>query len=301
MMKKDDWDVNLDFSNYGDVQDKWWKVESPSSFALTFLAIASVIGCGWYFFGPDQDGSGPLPVPLIQAEAGPSKIRPENAGETNIPHQDKLVYNRLNPDENTSDNPRNIERLLPPPETPVIPNQQARTDGQTPTIDPNKPVVMAEDDMAGDARENHTFPGFSPPPAAEKEGIQPQGAKIEGIPGESQPVLNEDHLAVQEKKPAATVLSQSVEKVEKNARGGFRIQIASLPSPDLAKREWMRLQKSYAPVLSNQTPHFVRVDLGARKGVYHRIQIGHFKTRQDAQSLSRQLTQAGLACLVVPN
>ncbi len=53
--------------------------------------------------------------PLIQAEPTPYRVRPDNPGGTDFPHQDKLIYGRLAP---TTERP--VERLLPPPEEPVI-------------------------------------------------------------------------------------------------------------------------------------------------------------------------------------
>lgn len=316
-MRKDDWDRNLDYARYDDFKDKWWQMESPSSFALAFLGIAVVVGGGWYFFSSeDQDSL--KPVPLIQAAPGPSKIRPENAGQTNVPHQDKLVYNRLNSNENSHNVENNVEHLLPPPEIPVVVTQKPQSPSEQPsTPELNEPLIMAEDDMGKSESENQNFPAFEPSPTSQSQMVKQEAKLDEAVPGT--PMASEDasseHNIIKEetpqKKPVQQVgeNEQKIENIKpltrqlsdataKPLKGGFCIQIASLPSLDLAKKEWLRLQKSHAAVLSNQTPHFARVDLGATKGIYHRIQVGHFKNKQEAKDMCSRLPKLG--CLVVP-
>ena len=58
------------------------------------LGILLVIVAGYYLWFWDRDLD-EKDIPLIKAEQGPTKFRPANAGETNVPHQDKLIYNRI--------------------------------------------------------------------------------------------------------------------------------------------------------------------------------------------------------------
>ncbi len=50
-------------------------------------------------------------VPLIRADFGPVKVRPEKPGGMEVPDRDKLVYQRM---QSGAPEPR-VERLLPPP------------------------------------------------------------------------------------------------------------------------------------------------------------------------------------------
>ncbi len=50
-------------------------------------------------------------VPLIRADAQPSKVRPDRPGGMEVPDRDKLIYS-----ERSGGPP--VERLLPPPEQP---------------------------------------------------------------------------------------------------------------------------------------------------------------------------------------
>ncbi|RTR23790.1 SPOR domain-containing protein [Azospirillum griseum] len=77
-----------------------------AAFGLIAFAGALMIG----FRGGDRlSGDGP---PLITADKTATKSRPEQPGGMDVPHQDKLVYDRLH---DRGGKP-NVERLLPPPE-----------------------------------------------------------------------------------------------------------------------------------------------------------------------------------------
>ncbi len=73
------------------------------------FGIIFVVACGGYLLfwerTPDLKD-----LPLIKAEPGPTKFRPANAGQTNVPHQDMLIYNRL-----AADDAPMVEKLDPLP------------------------------------------------------------------------------------------------------------------------------------------------------------------------------------------
>ena len=84
---------------------------------VALVALAGFAGMVWYAYdwGLDQVETARLPV--ILAEPEPIKSRPESPGGLEVPHQDKLVLNEVVPD---PEKPQ-VERLLPPPETPRPP------------------------------------------------------------------------------------------------------------------------------------------------------------------------------------
>jgi cell division septation protein DedD len=92
-------------------------------------------------------------VPLIQAEQGATKTRPPQPGGMTIPNQDKLVY--------TQDKGKpQVEKLLPPPETP-LPRPVAPPEPEA-TAPPAAPTVSAAVDAAAAA----PTPDAAVPPAA---------------------------------------------------------------------------------------------------------------------------------------
>jgi len=83
---------------------------------LALVTVSALGGLGWLAYEriTAVDPSAP---PLIRADDGPIKIRPEDPGGMAVPDQDKLIYQTLNGGlvEET------VERLLPPPEEPLPP------------------------------------------------------------------------------------------------------------------------------------------------------------------------------------
>jgi hypothetical protein len=75
------------------------------------MAFGGVI---WFAYQNGKNGSGGMP-PLVRAETGPTKVKPENPGGQEIPFQDSTVYDRL--DQNGQK--RVVEKLLPETEAPV--------------------------------------------------------------------------------------------------------------------------------------------------------------------------------------
>jgi len=90
-------------------------------FALGFAVVGIVAFAGTiivsYKGGDRLSSDGP---PLLTADPAPTKSRPEQPGGMEVPHQDKLVYQRLNERANSNGGGHpNVERLLPPPEAPL--------------------------------------------------------------------------------------------------------------------------------------------------------------------------------------
>ena len=97
--------------------------EGPrSSRALTiFVAVFALLAFGgvvWYAYDQGRRVGGEAAAPLIKADPTPTKIRPEEPGGLEVPNRDKLVFDRL---PGASRDTERVERLLPPPETPVVP------------------------------------------------------------------------------------------------------------------------------------------------------------------------------------
>jgi hypothetical protein len=79
---------------------------------LGILGFAGIILFAYDRGSRSNSGDGP---PLIEADTQPTKMRPEQPGGMEVPHQDKLVYDRLNPQTSRP----SVEKLLPPPEQPL--------------------------------------------------------------------------------------------------------------------------------------------------------------------------------------
>jgi cell division septation protein DedD len=218
-----------------------------------------------------------------------------------IPHQDKLVYNRIAPGQ--AQQP--VERLLPPPEAPVdrpAPPAEPPADpaaGASPPMPPDatappapappatssgdtiaKAIVEAGKD-AGTAGESGATP-FVRTPDASTTAPEPPPAPAAAPPPDPAPQL----AAVPPPAPAA------------NASGpAWRIQLASLTSEAAARSEWQRMQKANEDLLGRLQLSLQTARL--EKGTYHRIQAGPLADRAAADAVCSALKARKQDCLVV--
>ena len=76
--------------------------------------VVAVAAVGWFAFQEGQRAGAEDAAPVVRAEEEPFKRKPDNPGGLDVPHQDKLVFNRLAPGQVQEP----VERLLLPPEEP---------------------------------------------------------------------------------------------------------------------------------------------------------------------------------------
>ncbi|HEY0838118.1 MAG TPA: SPOR domain-containing protein, partial [Azospirillum sp.] len=81
------------------------------------VGIAAFAGVIMFAYGRGDRLAPDGGPPLLEADATPHKLRPEQPGGLDVPHQDKLVYDRLNG--KTGSGRGQVEHLLPPPEQPL--------------------------------------------------------------------------------------------------------------------------------------------------------------------------------------
>jgi cell division septation protein DedD len=97
---------------------------------LIFVVMALSAGGLWVAYNSSQTRA-PGDVPVIQADQGTTKTRPQQPGGMAIPDQDKLVYNQ-------GKGPPQVEKLLPPPEVPL---PRPAPSGEAASATPAAPAV----------------------------------------------------------------------------------------------------------------------------------------------------------------
>ena len=118
-----------------------------------FALLVVLIGGGtaaWYLWGDALLLDADAEIPLVRAETGPVKVRPESPGGMEVPDRDKLVYDRM---EGNGERPQ-VERLLPPPPVPQLPPPAESADRPPAEPAPPSPAQM---------------PGAPPPETAEAQ------------------------------------------------------------------------------------------------------------------------------------
>jgi len=264
---------------------------------LPILIVVVALGgfggiVGYYYLAGSAGGSTAEAVtPLIKADQRPVRVRPENPGGMEVPHQDKEIYDRLG---NRGVPPAAAERLLPPPEAPMARPQGAMPAGGAMASAPANTMTAAPPRPAGTPPPLQPNvpppPDVSPPPPSavvSQAVIPPPATAAAPLPTQRPPVTTPPPASFAGAVPAATP----------SRPGASRVVLASVQSESDAQREWQRLQRAHSDALSGLAPEFVRTDLGDR-GVFWRIYVGPAEAAPDAQARCAALKQRQVNCFV---
>ena len=229
----------------------------------------------WHYFGDllvVQDG---YDVPLVRADPGPVKVRPESPGGMQVPDQDKLVYDRMRGDEK----PPEVERLLARPEPPLPPPTAMPPQPATPPTETTPPAPV-ENLAAAPLR-------LTPPPP-----------KVAPLAPSTKKVLSAQPPAPAPPPPPPPPPPPKA-AAPPPAGGDFQVQLAAVRSPEQARGEWKRLRRKNGDMLGKLRLFITKADLGPEKGVYFRLRAGPLANEVEAKALCVILAERNIACLVV--
>jgi len=229
---------------------------------VSIAAIASFGSVVWWAHNQDVRAGGRGLEPLVvQAPATPTRIKPENAGGLVPPDQDKEVYNRIAP----GAVPTQPEKLLAGPTTPKLPAGGLPVPAAPKEPEPKTPTPL----------QSASTPTPTPPANA--------------------PTVTQASTAAPSSESGPSIASL-IENMS-GSSGGWRIQIASVKSEDIAKSTWARLQAAHGDVLASLRMQPTKVDLGD-KGVWYRVQAGPLDEKQ-AHTVCGTLKTRKADCVVV--
>ncbi|WP_246149024.1 SPOR domain-containing protein [Skermanella pratensis] len=249
----------------------------------------------WLTYTGGQDGATDGGMPLIKADGSPVKLRPDQPGGMAVPHQDKLIYDRLKAETGSTETAA-VERLLPPPESPLPrPEPPQAVPEPTPQLPPaatGAPVPLSQDMAASEQPglvEDEGPAEEVPPPVAAAPAPPPAPAAAARPVPLAPPQPAPQTAALPPPAPPAPAAS--------SGGGGFRLQIASVKSEEGARAEFQRLQRRYPEVLGGLGVSYVRADLGA-KGIFYRVQAGPVDEAR-ASSICSSLKAQSVGCIIV--
>ena len=256
----------------------------PSIVAFIALVSFGVIVVYAYNQGIHEGSEDAAPV--LRAE-GPSKVPPQTPGGLDVPNQDKLVYNQIGEQQVGEA----VERLLPPPETP-LPKPTTNETAAVVPAPPPKLSVPTTDVSEETATPSLPIAAAPPPPKTP-------------VPDEPKVTTPPARLATQPQQPAKlpTVASTptALARVPSAAiasQSPFRIQIASMTNPEAANIEWSRRSEQHKDILGELTLIVNRAEI-VGKGTFYRVQAGPLPNRAAANALCDKLKQRKVGCLVV--
>lgn len=240
------------------------------------LAAALAAGIAIYalVIAPDNQAA-MAGLPQFTAPEGPDRVKPDDPGGLNVPHRDKLVYDRL-----TGEHKPRVEHLLPEPEEP-----------------------MARDEIAELIKQDQT----AEEKQAEKAADKPAAAKP--APAATAPAKTEEATPEPAQKPAEAQKPKSApdpapeptaapEKEFYFNKSDWVLQLAAFRTRAGAEKAWRNLQKNRADLLNDLKADFLKVDVKG-KGTFHRLRVGPFADKASASDRCNRLKAVKQDCLVV--
>lgn len=291
------------------------------------IVAALMGGAFWWGYEFGRESVPAREPPRVAAAPGPVKEAPSDPGGMRVPHQDKLVFDGVT-EGGALDRPdrqalgrRAEEPLARPPAD--LADDRAGALPRVVEVDktpPAPPVAAAPPPTPAPAAPQANMPA-PPPPLRDNQlttlgrlnGATPApGAPMPITPGATtQPSVSTGPLAA----PAATATmpttSAGATPPQQTAAvaapppsaaaraGGFKIQLAAHRTVEAAREGWLRVQASNRDLLGGLEASYSAVDLGAGKGVFHRLQAGPFADATAAQSACEALRTRNLGCIVV--
>jgi hypothetical protein len=285
-----------------------------SSKGLTvFIAMFALVAFGgivWYAYDQGRKTGSEETAPLIRADTAPVRVRPEKPGGLDVPHQDKLIFEKLT--DGASKDARPVERLLPRPEQPAPPPAPAAAPVLAPApeaVPPaRKPTTVAQAPAPKSpptvgvktAPKRANAPRRLLPPAPSgSAAVIPPAPKADSKPRAV--VKNPPPKVASKPKPKSppkTEAKSASGAVVRPVPGGrFRVQIAAFKNEAAARAAWQKAQGANKSELGALGLTIERINI-AGKGTFHRVQGGPLDEAR-ARQVCRVLDTRKQACIVV--
>jgi cell division protein FtsN len=269
---------NVGFRSQFFKNDKKFFLIGGGASAIAFILVAYLI----------YSNSKPInleELPVIGADDAPLKVKPE--ANAQVEHQDKTVY------DNISGQQRNIEEKIASPVEEILSIPEADV-GESMSEEEKKGIIQAFDDLAPEKEYHIQYV---------KRGATRAKSSNLIIAEEEHPPIKK----LEEKKPPAST-SKSKAQLEKSkselprrnavASGGRpMVQIASVATKSAAEMEYSRIL-SRNKFLRGLGKKIVKVDLGEKKGVKYRIQVGPFKNKGEADRIVSEMRKNGFSVYI---
>lgn len=311
-----------------------WPRARRGRFGLITAVVALVVVGAFIWAGRDRaDHDLVGEIPMIRADETPIKIPPENPGGMEVPHRDKLVYQRLPGGE-----PAKVERLLPPPEEPLpapVTEPAAQSDepvGAPSSGSPRRETLVDDDHGGGGRGEQETGAIFTqgldqpaPRPAAPatpgsaasvsssrdlalqapKPLTAPQSAQSANpqprtlqLPSQQPQQAAGPRLLTPQATPSQPSPPTSSQTPAQRGMGGYMVQLVAVSSTGQAQGVWTSLRNRNSDLLGGLSPTFVRADLGAKGSIY-RLRAGPIASEERARAMCAELVKRNVDCIIV--
>jgi hypothetical protein len=254
----------------------------PSFRAIFLFLILSGGAVGsTYFYAFQQgleEGQRSLP-PVVLAEKAPIKVPAENVpGGVSVKPEELNIYG--------------VMRGAAEPETPQA-QPASPADNATGTIE--SLIARTEDPFEQALNVPKAIADDTRLPAGNSIRVLQNDPSVEVSP--PRPDLNRaPRAAVPAARPTAKPARTQV-RMGSAARDDFMVQLAASRSRALARGVYSGLQNNFSDLLGQRNPLILRVDLGD-KGIFYRVNVPGFESRNAATAFCANLKSRGQDCLV---
>ena len=304
------------------------RTRGPAVAVGVLVVMALVLAAVVFFTYPGSDD--PDVVPIIQADARPFKVTPDDPGGMAIPHRDSTVFSTMR----TSRLPQDaqVENLLADndSEDPIRPSQLF-AGLNTEEADPDNlnevdPSAGTEDlleeglsqkadggnaEFAAMKEESFAAPTMGTAieqqqdeeqaaPVAVKPAAKPAAPASKPSPSIEVARYDDTPSYMKQDAPSEAATSEPAPAPTPVSIGPAThyVQIGAVTSEDKAEKGWASYQKEYGSILAGLSHRVERADLG-EKGIYYRIQAGPVSKERAADVCSAIKAQKPGGCLVV--
>jgi cytoskeletal protein RodZ len=238
--------------------------------AGSVLAVGAVIAALVWGFSRGSSRN----APLIEADARPIKVRPDNPGGLRVPNQDELIFDR-----NRGARPATQGGLAPEAENPRVDQLRAQ---------------LAERAAQEAARSVPPPPATTPAQPAAPQA-NPRNAPQSAAPATPAPPATTSALTAPSL-PAP--VPATTERFAPVANGRAQVQLGALPSEASARGEWDRLQKRVPELLGNRRVSLAPFEREGQTPLY-RIRTGGFADAATARAFCEEMKTRSIPCMVI--
>jgi len=205
-------------------------------------------------------------IPVIEAESGPVRVKPDNPGGMSIAGSEDEVLSSTSGDDSG--------KLAPAAEAPAL-------------------QALREQEQAETAHAAVT-PPTAPAPAPAAAPVIAAPAPVAAPAAAAPPVP-----AAPEHKPAAhpVVLASAHPAEARPAAHGADVQLGAVDSEALAQQEWARLTRKAPELLGSRQPAFSRAERGGQ--TFWRLRTGGFASVAEATTFCERARAKHVPCDIV--
>ncbi|WP_417484193.1 SPOR domain-containing protein [Maricaulis salignorans] len=251
----------------------------PLLLAAAFAVFVLFLAVVWSAYNQGLRESGRDGAPRLLANTEPYRERPLDPGGVQTPDTDMEVYDRLSGEDHTDE----AVTTRPGPEEPL---DESRPALRIETVTADQTGTQTEPDTA-------RSPDVTPRQAPDR----PEPARQEperSAPSQPQRAEPEAPAPAPAREPEPAPAASGIAV---DTSGEWVVQIASFRSQADAEAAWLAFRTRFSSIAAGVAPDVVEVDIPNR-GIYHRLRIAAFASRDAAVAYCGRLQQGGQDCLV---